>query len=427
MFSRSICLVCTFACVAAAAGARELDSPLVAETAWEAVREGDLLFELRPRYTWVDQAGQPDEARWGSVRTLLGWKTLEYRGFSAVVEGINVARFSESGAIPYTSTPGYVGYPGYAGYGTWGAGYYPLIEDPDITNFNRLYLDYLGVPHTLIRAGRQLLAIDNQRFIGDYEFGQLPQSFIGALVENTSLPQSRVTLGYFSRVRNAYAVQWHTQTTVVNARYEPFRELKLAGYGYFQNQPQTGSVTGLADNSNQILGGRLWGAWRIGGGFDLLYSAELAEQRDFAGGSPLIDAPYRRLGAGAAYAGATLRVDYERLGSNGSAYGFQTPLGSTAMFTGRVNMFSTTPAYGLIDRRANLLLERWAGRLRVEYHDFSSDFADWDLGYEWDFGLEWSFTRRLSARADYGDYRAGDPRAGLPDTRKLWLTVDFRY
>ena len=361
------------------------------------------------------------------MRTLLGWKTLEYRGFSALAEGINVARFSASGAINYIDTPAYTGSPAYGAYGGLSTGYYPLLEDPDITSFNRLYLDYVGLPHTLLRVGRQLLALDNQRFIGDYAFGQLPQSFIGALLENTSLPQARLTLGYFSRVRNAFAVQTDTQTSVLNARYEPWPVLKLAGYGYLQNQPSTGSVTGLADNSNQIVGGRAWGAWKVGEALELVYSAELAEQRSYAGGSALIDAPYRRLGVGAALGRAALRVDWELLGSNRGLYGFQTPLGSTALFTGRVNMFATTPTYGLVDLRAHAVVEHWHGKLRVEYHNFRSDYADRDLGSEWDAGLEWSFTSRLSARLDYGDYRAGDPRAGLPDTRKLWMTLDFRY
>lgn len=409
------------------AGAQDLDSPLVAGTVWEALREGDLLFELRPRYTWVDQDGLPEPAHWGSVRTVLGWKTLEYRGFSAVAEGINVTRFSASGGIAYTDTPSYTGATAFGSYAGLSTGYYPLIEDPDATDFNRLYLEYVGLPHTLVRVGRQLVRIDNQRFIGDYDFGQLPQAFNGVLLENSSLPQSRLTLGYFTRVRNAFAVQTQTQTIALNAHFEPWPVLKLAAYAYLQDQPRTGSVTGFADNSNQIFGGRLWGGWRIGDALELLYSAELAEQSSYAGGNALIEAPYRRVGAGAVAGGAYLRVDWELLGSNRGLYGLQTPLGSTALFTGRVNMFATTPTRGLVDLRVHAGVERWRGKLRVEYHSFRSDFADWDLGSEWDVGLEWSFTAQLSARADYGDYRAGDPRAGLPDTRKLWLTLDYKY
>jgi hypothetical protein len=407
--------------------AQELDSPLVAASLLEALRDGELLFELRPRYTWVDQDGRPEEAHWGSLRTRLGWKTLEYRGFSAVIEGINVARFGESGAIDYDDTPG-VG-PGSA-VALYGAGYYPLVADEPTTDFNRLYLDYVGVPQTLIRAGRQLVRIDNQRFVGDYDFAQLPQAFDGVLVDNASLSQVRLIAGYFARVRNAFAERTNTDTVIVNARYEPWPLIKVAGYAYLQDQPYTGSATGFADSSNQVLGGRLWGGWSVTDALELLYSAELAEQRDYADGDPRIDAPYRRLGLGAAaaLAGARgyLRVDRELLGSNEGLYGFQTPLGSTQLFTGRADIFATTPARGLEDRRAQVGIEVSHATLHLEYHRFRSDFREWDLGTEWDFGFAWAFTSRLSAGVEYADYRAGDPRAALADTRKVWLTIGYR-
>jgi hypothetical protein len=419
--SLSAVLVCS-AC--STAHAQDLESPLVAASPLEALRDGELLLELRPRYTWVDQEGRPDEARWGSLRTRLGWKTLEYRGFSAVIEGINVARFADSGYIDYRDTPGYSA-------GTvpspYGAGYYPLVADPKTTDFNRLYLDYTGLPHTLVRFGRQLVRIDNQRFIGDYDFAQLPQAFNGLLVENASVSQVRVTAGYFARVRNAFAAQADTDTVVLNARYEPSPLLKVAGYAYLQDQPDTGSVTGFADNSNRILGGRIWGGWKVSDALELLYSAEFAEQRDYADGDARIDAPYRRVGGGLAAKRGYLRVDWEQLGSNEGQYGFQTPLGSTQLFTGRADIFATTPARGLEDLRTQIGVGISKATLHLEYHRFRADFRDWDLGSEWDFGVAWAFNARLSAGVEYADYRAGDPRAALADTRKVWLTIGYRH
>ena len=408
--------------------AQELDSPLVAASLLEALRDGELLLELRPRYTWVDQDERPEEARWGSLRTRLGWKTLEYRGFSAVIEGISIARFAESGAIDYDDTPG-VG-PGSV-VALYGAGYYPLVADEPTTDFNRLYLDYVGVPHTLIRAGRQLVRIDNQRFVGDYDFAQLPQAFDGLLVENASLSQVRLTAGYFAQVRNTFAERTDTDTVVLNARYEPWPLLKVAGYAYLQDQPYTGSATGFADSSNQILGGRLWGGWKATGALELLYSAEFAEQRDYADGDPRIDAPYRRVGAGVTAGVAAkrgyLKIERELLGSNEGLYGFQTPLGSTQLFTGRADIFATTPARGLEDRRAQIGVQVSKATLHLEYHRFRADFREWDLGTEWDFGFAWAFTPRLSAGVEYADYHAGDPRAALADTRKVWLTIGYRH
>ena len=134
----------------------------------------------------------------------------------------------------------------------------------------------------------------------------------------------------------------------------PSLGVKVAGFGYLQNQAQTESVTGFADNSNRIVGGRLWGAWPLRNETELVYSGELAQQRSYAGGDPLIRADYRRLGAGFTASSWYARVDWERLGSNSGQYGFQTPLGSTQLFTGRTDVFATTPRIGLRDWRATI-------------------------------------------------------------------------
>jgi hypothetical protein len=132
------------------------------------------------------------------------------------------------------------------------------------------------------------------------------------------------------------------------------------------------------------------------------------------------------VGAGVATKRGYLRVDRELLGSNDGQYGFQTPLGSTQLFTGRADIFATTPARGLEDRRAQIGVQVSKATLHLEYHRFRSDFREWDLGTEWDFGLAWSFTARLTAGVEYADYHAADPRAALADTRKVWMTIGYR-
>ena len=416
--------------VLAPAGAlAQNESPLVALTPMEALRDGNLLLEVRPRYTWVEQDGTSGDAHWASVRTTLGWQTLEYRGFSAVAEAINVSRFDDRNGLDWNRSPG--NSDTWSSWNAWSVqgyppGYYPLLYDPDTTQFNRLYLDYTGFSHTLLRAGRQLVRVDNQRFIGDYDFGQLPQAFDGITLDAQPFGGARVLYGYYYQVRNAYAKTWDTSINAVNVHYEIAQPLKLAAFAYFQNQPETGSVTGFSDNSNKIYGGRAWGAWPLGESVRVNYTAEAAQQRDFAGGDSRIDASYNRFGAGVDFRQAYARVDWERLGSNSGQYGFQTPLGSTQLFTGMADIFATTPKVGLEDLRGTVGLELGRLRARVAYHDFRSDVSDWDLGHEVDVGVTWRFTSRLSASADYADYRAGDAAAGLRDTRKVWVTLDYR-
>ncbi|HTL92876.1 MAG TPA: hypothetical protein VL176_11045, partial [Steroidobacteraceae bacterium] len=54
------------------ARAEDVESPLVAQSAGEALRDGRLLLGLRPRFTWVDQDGRAQNAHWGSLRTHAG-------------------------------------------------------------------------------------------------------------------------------------------------------------------------------------------------------------------------------------------------------------------------------------------------------------------------------------------------------------------
>jgi hypothetical protein len=103
-------------------------------------------------------------------------------------------------------------------------------------------------------------------------------------------------------------------------------------------------------------------------------AAELAQQR--------IRADYRRFGGGLTSARWYARVDWERLGSNGSQYGFQTPLGSTQLFTGRSDVFATTPRIGLRDWRASIGGNMSKASVWVELHRFHSDWSDTDLGRE---------------------------------------------
>jgi len=153
----------------------------------------------------------------------------------------------------------------------------------------------------------------------------------------------------------------------------------------------------------------------------------VAQQRDFAGGDPRIRADYYRFAGGLAIKQGFARLSWEKLSSNNGQYGFQTPLGSTQLFTGRVDMFQTTPLTGLEDLRASLGASFWKLTARLDYHKFQTDFADRDLGHEWDFALDFTITPQWSASVVYGDYRAGAPQTNFPDTQKFWFTVAFVY
>jgi len=91
------------------------------------------------------------------------------------------------------------------------------VTDPNTTDANRLFADYAALPDALVRFSRQLVSIDNQRLIGAYDAAQLPQAFNGLFMESAALAATRLTAGYFARVRNSFAIQRQAHITVLNA------------------------------------------------------------------------------------------------------------------------------------------------------------------------------------------------------------------
>ncbi len=381
----------------------------------DAITSGKPILNLRPRYENVDQANLSNTGEALTMRTLLGWETGSWYGLSAKAEMIDVGRAIDN----YNDTLN-------------GKTQYPVIADPDNTDVNQLYLDYRGIKNTLIRAGRQSIKLDKVRFVGNVEFRQVMQVFNGAIVENTSLPNTRLYAGYLGRVKTITTRQFATDTVLLNGHYSFNSDNELVGYGYFQDQPNAipaAAFQGPAptDTSNQIIGIRGNGALPMRQTWKLLYTAELATQADYASGDPRIDADYFRVGGGAQWGSAQLRLDYEVLGSNEGRYAFQTPLGTNHLYQGWADQFLTTPRQGIRDTFATGIVKINKANLQAAYHQFKADYGSLDFGEEFDLGISYPLLNKLVGKVEYADYRAGDSGSGKVDVTKWWLTLIFNY
>ena len=158
----------------------------------EAVTGGKLLLNLRPRYEHVDLATKPENAEAFTLRSLVGWETKPYYGVGITVQAINVAHITDD----FNDDPAQNA-----------ASPYPLVPDPDDTDFNQVYLDYTGLPNTRLRLGKQSIKLDNVRFIGNVEFRQVMQVFNGLTVENKSLPNTELYFAHLVRVKSIFALQ----------------------------------------------------------------------------------------------------------------------------------------------------------------------------------------------------------------------------
>lgn len=404
------------ALIAGAANAQGLpQAPASAATLAEAVTGGKLTFNLRPRYEFVDQDGKQKDANAFTNRTLLGWRTLPFHGFSVYAEGTNVAHV---GNQLFNDTP--VASP-----------VYPTVADPEATDVNQLYADYTGIPDTRIRAGRMALKLDNTRFVGNVEFRQLMQVFNGAMIENRSIAGLELFAAHYQRIRNVFDEQRQTRIDLLRAAWTFMPESQLVGFAYFQDQPNTGQATGFADNSNRIAGLRLNGAVPIDAQWKVPYTAEYAAQDDYAGGDDRIDADYWRLGLGIQRGKTFVRIDRDTLGSNRGLYGFQTPLGTNHLFQGWVDQFLTTPAQGIRDTYVTAGTTIAEVALYMELHDFHSDFGGIHYGREVDFGATYAFTKQFTAKFEAGVFREDDVLTPAStrkrDTTRIWVTMIYNF
>lgn len=377
----------------------------------EAITDGRLLLNLRPRLEIANQGNRPDQAEALTLRSLVGWETRPWKGFGLTLEFIDVSHFSGDFVDKPALVPG---------------AREPLVLDPAFTDVNQLFVDWTGLPDTRLRLGRWALKLDNVRFIGNVEFRQVMQVFDGVQLVNTSLPDTELLYAYVDGVRRIDG-NWHDSNThLLHASHAWSPADKLVAYAYLQDQPFTGSVTGFADNSNAIVGVRADGAHPFGEEFKALYTAEYARQVDYADGDSRIDAHYLRLGAGPQWGSFYLRFDFEQLSSNGGAYAFQMPLATLHLFQGWNDVFVTTPKQGIDDFFWSAGWKLGKAQLLMEYHVIDSDVGSIDYGTELDLSVSYPLAPKLTGKVEYGRFDQGSA-AGPPDLDRLWFTLIYNY
>lgn len=404
------------------------EAPAQAGNLGEAIVGGKPLIQFRLRYEYVDQENKTQNANAWTLRSLVGWQTKPFHDFSVTAQLINVAQLSNEF---YDNAMG-----------RNLASPYPTVADPDITDINQLYIDYTGLPQTRVRLGRQIVQLDNVRFVGDVVFRQDSQVFNGISIVNNSLPDIELMAAHFERIRQTNTRYRDTDIEMLHATWKYSPTESLTGYGYFQDQPTTGQVTGFADNSNRILGLRVDGNHKLNDQWKALYTAEYAKQDDYKNGDDRIDAHYLRLGAGANWNGWYARIDRETLSSNNGLYAFQTPLATLHPFQGWADMFTTTPKQGLKDTYLSFGGKAFDVSLSGEWHryDADEDFASLHgskkdyYGSELDLAAAYNFTKQLLGKAEYANFREGDnygtttaATSRKRDTEKFWLTLIYTY
>src|SRR5690606_38213868 len=131
------------------------------ETVGQALRESDLLVDLRLRYENVDQIGIAETADAVTSRFRVGVQTAPLRNTSLLAEAVWLEALRDD----YDDTIN-------------GAAQYPVVADPDdLLAINRFAIVNESLRGTKLTVGRQRIVHGDARFVGNVGWRQHEQTF----------------------------------------------------------------------------------------------------------------------------------------------------------------------------------------------------------------------------------------------------------
>lgn len=366
---------------------------------------GQLKIDLRYRYEQDDTKNPVKDHGDASVfRMRLGYLTPEFYGLQAYAEYEMNQDIVEN---DYNSTRN-------------GKTGYEVIVDPQEHELNQLWLSFKGIPDTEIKAGRQRIKIDNDRFIGNVGWRQLEITYDAVLLTNKSLSNTTVILGYINQAQTIKSEVNPMQTPFFNIAYNMNGLGKLTGYTYFIDNNEAHG------KSNQTYGVSFDGKTKLGDSeiVTALYRFEYAHQQDYEQNLNDYSVDYSHLIGGVSLYGVTLKGGMETLGGRGKGKVFQTPLATGHAFNGWSDQFLTTPAEGLRDIYGLVSAKFMGVKLMGVYHTFDDDSGSMSYGKEYDFLAVKKFGKHYSLLAKYA-YFNGDN--GRHDAQNFWLQAGVSF
>lgn len=374
----------------------------------EALASGKAYGDLRLRYESVEQDNALDDASAITFRTRLGYKTAEYKKFSAQLEfeDSRIAFGQDDFSVPPT------------GFKT---GKYSIIADPETTEVDQALLQY-QLDILTVKLGRQVIKLDDQRFVGDVGWRQDRQTFDALNIDAKPVTNLAIKYAYVTKRNRIFAELQDIKSKdhLLHASYQ-LAVGKLTAFAYLlENDDNT--VNGL-----DTFGFSFTGDTNIGGENKLLYKIAYADQDNSAANKK---ANYYAIEGGIKSFGITAKLGYEVLGSDEGSYGFATPLATLHKFNGWSDQFLVTPEQGLVDVNISVAGKiasgKW-GKWVLAYHDFSADESSAtvkDLGSELNLLYALKFGKNFNTGIKFAKYSAGDIKV---DTDKVWVWMGLSF
>lgn len=373
------------------------------------------IAETRLRYEQVDQGGLAKEADALTVRARAGL-TASGGALSATMVG--------QGTLAVVDRY----YDGLNGVATR-----PIVADPENIALYIAQLQYRTKAMTLT-GGRQKIALDDERFVGNVGFRDNAQTFDAVRAELTPAKGLKLDLSYAWSVRTIWGFQGKGarqqavsgDTILANLSYAtPVGT--LTGFAYWVDQDEA-AMQGFR-LSSRTYGVRLTGARPLSKAARLSYQLSYARQSDYHANPNDYRADYWLADATLDVGGWKLNGGYEVLGaSSGAALtSFQTPLGTNFKFQGWADKFLTTPANGVRDLYVGggygwkQMGPMTGAALAASWHRFDSDRLDQYYGNEIDL-IASAKVKKTALSVRYAHY---DAKAMATDTDKLWVQADW--
>lgn len=383
-----------------------------ADTFSEALAKSKPILESRLRSESVSQAGlnDADALTW---RNRVGFESGQFGKVKILVE------FEDVRALKDDYNSGYNGKTSYAS-----------VNDPEVTELNRLQLTWTPNAATTVTAGRQRILIDDNRFIGNSGWRQDEMTF-DALRVDVKKGKWSTTYAYLTKINRTageYA-DWDSDSHILNVGYAASPALKVQGFVYaldFKNS---------AYNSTLTTGLRFSGEKPLSKTTKLTYAGVIAKQVDHGNNPSDFSLKAVNGEVGVNHGRWKVTAAYEKNEGNG-VRGFITPVGSAHNVRGWADAFSTNGNKMLPDGLNDLSFTTTYAHptqigpfkkptLTISYHDFQTDRNSRAVGKEWDALASAALTKNLTVSVKYADFDRAD--SSMPASRrKVWVGLEYK-
>ena len=362
-----------------------------AESITEMFKESKAMGNFRLRYEEVDTSSTVDLL---TLRTRFGFTTGTYNGFSILVEAEDVR-----------SVLGVDG---------------PLAYEPEVTEIDQAFVQY-KTEEVTAKVGRQVITLDNHRFIGHVGWRQDRQTFDAARITYKPTKELALDASYLFQRNRIFgeALDAKSSDFLLNAAYTTSIG-KLTGYAYLLDDE-------LRDEESDTYGARFTGT--TGDDFKFLYTAEFATQSITDSGVDF-DTDYLFLEGGITTSGVTAKIGYEVLGSDDGAASFTTPLATLHAFNGWNDIFlaggfnPTALPGGLEDTYVSVAGSVAGFGLLAVYHTYEPEEGSGDYGTEFGFQATKALGGGVTAGLKYSSYSED---GFAVDTDRIWTWFGYSF